>query len=307
MARPSELFATTLPIVELDRAYVFIRDDKYDGSHRRYLEELWAEFEPHADRNFLTEFPRRGQFHARVWEMRLTVVLKRLGLPLGARRAGGGPDFRIDSEPPVWIEAVAPSGTAEQWAMHELAMRTPVAVHEPEILLRYTQAIQEKWNKYKGYLDRGIVAPSDCYVIAVTGSALPQASAPGQYGEPPTVASALYGIGPYRWQIEIGTGRVLDAGYSHRPMTAKAATGAKVESDLFLSDKRAGISAVIYSPNDVQNRPTVYGREDGWDLIIFHNEFAAVPLSPGLLKRGQEWGTKDGKLWILEDYRNWSP
>jgi hypothetical protein len=90
-------------------------------------------------------------------------------------------------------------------------------------------------------------------------------------------------------------------------MTPKATTGAEVESDLFLSDKRARISAVIYSPNDVQNRPTVYGRGDGWDLIIFHNEFASVPLSPGLLKRGQEWGTKDGKLWIFQDYRNWSP
>jgi len=307
MARPSELFATSLPASELDPTYVFVRDDEYDGSHRRYLEELWAEFEPHADRNFLNEIPRRGHFHARVWEMRLTVVLKRLGLPVCARRAGGGPDIRIEIEPPVWIEAVVPLGTAEQWAMHVLAMRTPVPVREPEILLRYTQSIQEKWNKYKAYLDSGMVAPSDCYVIAVSGSALPEASAPGQYGEPPIIASALYGVGPYRWQIEVGTGRLVEAGYSHRPMTAKVATGAEVESDLFLSDKRAGISAVIYSPNDVQNRPTMYGREDGWDLIIFHNEFAAVPLSPGLLRRGQEWGTKDGKLWILEDYRNWSP
>jgi type I restriction enzyme S subunit len=307
MARPSELFAATLPTAELDRTYVFIRDDEFDGSHRRYLEDLWAEFEPHADRNFLIEFPRRGQFHARVWEMRLTVVLKRFGLPVCARRVGGGPDIRIDTNPVVWIEAVAPLGTVEQWALHELAMRRPVPVLEPEILLRYTQAIREKWNKYNGYLNRGIVSPSDCYVIAVSGSALPAASAPGRYGEPPTVASALYGIGPYRWQIEMGTGCVVESGYSHRPMTVKTATGAEIESDLFLSDKRRGISAVIYSPNDVQNRPTFFGREDGWDLIIFHNEFAAVPLAPGLIKRGQEWGTKDGRLWILADYRNWSP
>jgi hypothetical protein len=74
-----------------------------------------------------------------------------------------------------------------------------------------------------------------------------------------------------------------------------------------LGDKRAGISAVLYSPNDVQNRPEVCGRIEGWDLLIFHNEFASVPLAPGLIKRGQEWGTKDGELRILHDYRNWSP
>jgi len=178
MARPSELFATTLPAAELDSTYVFVRHDEYDGSHRLYLEDLWAEFEPYSDPNFLNEIPRRGHFHARAWEMRLTVVLKRLGLPVCARRTGVGPDIRIDSEPPIWIEAVAPSGTAEQWVMHDLAMRTAVPVREPEIILRYTQAIREKWDKYNGYLDRGIVAPSDCYVIAVSGSALPQASCP---------------------------------------------------------------------------------------------------------------------------------
>ena len=131
-------------------------------------------------------------------------------------------------------------------------------------------------------------------------------STPGQYGELPSVAHALYGIGPYRWQIEIGTGRALDAGWSRRAATLKP-SGAPVESDLFLSNKRAGISAVLYSPNDVQNRPQVYGRDDGWDLILFHNWFAAVPLAPGLIKRGQEWGSKDGELKVLCDYRNWSP
>ena len=139
MARPSELFATTLPAAELDPTYVFVRDDEYDGSHRLYLEDLWAEFEPYADPNFLNEIPRRGHFHARVWEMRLTVVLKRLGLPVCARRAGVGPDIRIESEPPVWIEAVVPLGTAEQWAMPVLAMRTHVPVHEPEILRCFQQ------------------------------------------------------------------------------------------------------------------------------------------------------------------------
>ena len=104
----------------------------------------------------------------------------------------------------------------------------------------------------------------------------------------------------------MGTGRVVDAGWSHRP-NARKPTGAAVESDLFLSDKRAGISAVLYSPHGIQNRPQVYGRVEGWDFEIFHNEFASGPLKPGLTKRGREWGVKDGELRILHDYRHWSP
>jgi hypothetical protein len=84
-------------------------------------------------------------------------------------------------------------------------------------------------------------------------------------------------------------------------------TGASVESDLFLSDKRAGISAVLYSPNDIQNRPQVHGHVEGWDLLLFHNEFASVPLKPGLIKRGQEWATTDGALSVLHDYRGYVP
>ena len=303
---PTPFFETTVPQPELDPIYAFIRDDPYQEETRRYLDGLWTEYVPYADRNFLDRFQRRGQFHARTWEMRLTVVLKWLGLPVRPRSGAAGPDIRIEGQPPVWIEAVTPSSTAELRKFYEAAKRAPVPVPSESILLRYTQALQSKWDRYNDYLREGVVAPSEGYIIAISGSALPLPSAPGQYGEPPSIAHALYGIGPYRWQIEIGTGRVLEAGWSHRPATQKA-TGAPVESDLFLGDKRAGVSAVLYSPNDVQNRPQVYGRVEGWDLLIFHNEFAAIPLSPGLIKRGQEWGTKDGELRILHDYRNWTP
>ena len=306
MPTPRELFATTVPPSELDPVYIFIRDDQYDDSHRRYLEDLWTEYEPYADRNFLDQFQRRGHHQARAWEMRLTVVLKRLGLPVCARTGKAGPDIRIEGQPPMWVEATAPSSTEELRMLHDLALRGPVPVPETSILLRYTQALQEKWDKYNDYLAAGIVAPSDSYVIAISGSALPEPSTPGSYGEPPSVAQALYGIGPFTWQIEVGTGRVVDAGWSHRP-NARKTTGASVESDLFLSDKRAGISAVLYSPHGTQNRPQVYERVEGWDFEIFHNEFASAPLKPGLTNRGREWGGKYVEMRILHDYRQWSP
>lgn len=303
---PSTLFAATVIAEEVDPVFSHIRESPHQGETRDYLEGLWAEYRPFADPNFLDQIQRRGQFHARVWEMRLTVVLKRLGLPVVQRKGVGGPDIRIDGEPPVWIEAVTPSPTQELLAACEAAKRATTQSRPDSILFRYTQVLKAKYEKLEHYLKNGLVAPSDGYVIAISGSALPLPSASGKYGEPPSVAYGLYGIGPYQWQIEIGTGRLLDAGWSHRPAASKP-SGDPVDSDLFLSAKRAGISAVLYSPNDVQNRPQVYGRDDGWDFLLFHNEFATVPLDLGLIKRGQEWGTKDGELKVLRDYRNWSP
>ncbi len=238
--------------------------------------------------------------------MRLTVVLKRLGLPVCRRKTAVGPDICIEGQPGLWIEAVTPSPTEELQISYETSKRSVARVPEEAILLRYTQALQAKWKKYEKYVHDGLIGVSDCYVVAISGAALPFPSTPGKYGEPPSVAHALYGIGPYHWQIEIGTGRVLEAGWSHRPATQKP-TGATVESDLFLGGKRAGISAVLYSPNGIQNRPQVFGRVEGWDFEIFHNEFASVPLKPGLINRGWEWGVKDGVLRVLHDYRDWSP
>ena len=306
MPASRNLFETTVPASELDPVYIFVRDDEYDRGHRRYLEDLWAEYEPYADRNFLDQFQRRGHFHAKAWEMRLTVVLKRLGLPVCARVGAAGPDIRVEGQPPLWIEAITPSSTEELRMIHDLAIHGAVPVPETSILLKYTQALRAKWNQRNEHLAAGIVSPLDSHVVAISGSDLPEPSVPGMYGEPPSVAHVLYGIGPFTWQIEVGTGRIVDAGWSHRPKVRKV-TGATVESDFFLSGKHAGISAVLYSPHGIQNRPQVFGREDGWDFEIFHNEFASVPLKPGLTSRGREWGVKDGELRILHDYRNWSP
>jgi len=306
MAKRSELFAATVPAAELDPVYRFVRDDAYAGDHRRYLEALWVEFEPFADRNFLDQFQRKGHHFARAWEMRLTVVLKRLGLPVTRRPAVGGPDILVEGASRLWIEAVTPSPTAELQRSYEASRRSWVTVPRTSILLRYAQVLKDKWDKYTEYLAKGIVADKDLYIIAVSGSALPAPDLPGKYGEPPAVAHVLYAIGSHTWKIEVRTGRVVEVGRSPSPRLSKP-SGAEVEADLFLSAKHAGISAVLYAPNGTQNRPEVFGREDGWDFEILHNEFAAVPAKSGLLGRGREWGVKDGRLQILEDCRNWSP
>ncbi len=304
MAKRSGLFATTVSAAELDPVYRFVRDDAYAGHHRQYLEALWVEFEPFADRNFLDQFQRKGHHFARAWEMRLTVVLKRLGLAVTRRSTVGGPDILVEGTSRLWIEAVTPSPTAELQRSYEASRRSWGTVRRTSILLRYAQVLKDKWDKYTEYLAKGIVADKDHYIIAVSGSALLAPDLPGKYGEPPAVAHVLYAIGSHTWEIEVGTGRVLEVGRSPSPRLSKP-SGAEVEADWFLSAKHAGISAVLYAPNGTQNRPEVFGRGEGWDFELLHNQFASTPVKTGLLGHGREWAIKDGRPQVLRDYRNW--
>src|SRR5690554_2459808 len=66
---------------------------------RDQCEDLWRDFHGHADKNFLTDFPRR--FHERWFEMYLTVALKRSGLNVTCIKPG--PDILIqDGERRIW-------------------------------------------------------------------------------------------------------------------------------------------------------------------------------------------------------------
>ncbi len=295
---PQPLFETTVPTSELDPVYVHIRDHVHCDEYRQYLGGLWAEYVPYADRNFLDQLQRRGQFHSRVWEMRLTIVLKRLGLAVAVRGSEAGPDIKIEGTPTTWIEAVAPATTDELERSRELALHGLTPAPEKQVVLRYTQALAEKWGKYLGYTNAGVVKPSDAFVIAVNAANL---HTPSLGSGPLWIAKALYGIGDLTWSTEVGTGRHLGSGWSHAPMRYKP-KGAAVEADLFLSDKRAGISAVLYAADHLKNWPEVRGKIEGSDFRIFHNEFASVPLPRGLIKRGQEWATGDGMLRMLCDH-----
>jgi hypothetical protein len=290
-----------------------------------YLESLWCEFARFADKNFHDQIQRRGAFNSRVWEMRLAVVLKRLGLPVVERASRGtsaGPDIKIDGETTIWIEAVAPATTssigdvyAENLSRDCGTVDVPAttssigdvyasdlcgndrAPPELDVIIRYTGAFKEKWDGYRKYLENGVVKPTDAFVIAISGANLRTPS----LGPPPWMAKALYGVGDFCFRTEVNTGRDLDSGWSHAPTRWKTAI-ASVESDLFLGPKRAEVSAVLHSYRNVFNLPVVQGQAEGRDFFVFHNQFASVPLTRGMVKLGQEWGTEDGWLKVLENH-----
>src|SRR5947209_5286907 len=77
-------------------------------------------------------------------------------------------DLRIlSTKPPVWIEAVAVTKGKGPDAIPPTAFGAVYDVPQDQMLLRLTQALENKAGKYKRYLAEGVVAAEDPFVIAV--------------------------------------------------------------------------------------------------------------------------------------------
>ena len=298
--QPVSLFETTVSDDQLDPAFVHIRDDPSCEEDRQYINRLWGWYrdvvaDPHF---FHGEVQRQGNFQTRVWEMRLSHVLADLGLSLSFSRSG--PDIKITGAPTVYIEAVAPDMSLPLERNHELSVEHVAPVPEDEVILRYTTVMDTKWKKYLEYREKGVVGPADCYVIAVSGANLPF---PEHGAGIPWILKPLYGVGSACFRVSLyGDDADIELGYHHAPIRRNA-NQSPVEAALFCNKEWSGISAVLFSPNHIKNRPTVHGQPEGADLVTCRNHSADNPLPQGFIRYGREWGVLNGKLQLLADWR----
>ncbi len=134
-----------------------------------------------ADSNFTKELCSDSEenFWPRVSEALLFRHLRDMGLALEERPQAAGPDFLlVKNGKRIWIEVTCPSPTdiPEDWLKAEGGSEFP----HKQILLRWTSAIKDKAEKLlgksdgseKGYIEKGIVAPEDAYVIAINSCRL---------------------------------------------------------------------------------------------------------------------------------------
>jgi hypothetical protein len=145
-----------------DRAYVNLRDmqEEWIVAARAFVESLWDRFRGFADPHFRTEV--RRDFHARFWEMYLTCALQERAAQRGAVLSypKPGPDILVEHEGNrVWVEAVlATNGTTgHPDTVVESNPDGSGKIPEEKLVLRYTNAIAEKYRKYCGDLRDGII------------------------------------------------------------------------------------------------------------------------------------------------------
>lgn len=275
-------------------AYTNLRKatDGWQLAGRQHCDDLWRDFEAHADANFAAEFPVR--LHERWFEMYLTVALLRAGLNVSCPKSkSGGPDILVTSAngSRVWIEATCatpgepgqPDSVPQPRYADIGAGEKPVVTSRPteQMVLRIRNALSAKEVAYRSYLTAGIVAPNDALVIAINVHAVHGLWA--DMGD--LMMRSFYGVGDLVLTIDRDTGTIIKNDHNQLTHVAKKKTGAIVGVLPFIDESMPHVSAVVGSRADAVN----LARRLGDDLTLFPNLTARVGWPTGTIRLGEEW------------------
>ena len=207
-----------------DKEVMAFLDNQYPNApnYKASLASLWKKYLAleMPNEHFVKEFTsgKKPAVFQRAWEMMLARHLDAQGYQIST--SDEGPDFRFEHNGRrIWVEAVSPepAGVPDHYLEHPKRNEFKVGdVPHNEVLLRWTAAIKEKWNKLKHYRVKGIVGENDGYVIAVNGCQL--GAFPLQHGVSrlPYALEAVYPVGPVAIPIDKATGKIGQAFVSER-------------------------------------------------------------------------------------------
>lgn len=248
-----------------------------------------------ADSNFTKDLCSGSEqnFWSRVSEALLAARLKKIGL-IPEPSHGGGPDFLvIENGRKIWIEVICPEPTGVPSDWLEPEMGTVISFPHEQILLRWTSAIKEKAEKLlgsldgtiKGYIEKGIVASDDAYVIAVNGRQLRSGPFHELLGisQFPFAVEAVFAVGPYQININRDTMKQTGAEHQHRPLIKKP-KGAPVPAYTFLDARFQPISAIWAV--DVDGTSAIGNSEP---MAVVHNPNTANQIPTGFLPAHNEY------------------
>lgn len=288
-SRTTDILFSTLP-QGASPSYQGLHEPRNDNAAqcRGYVESLWDRFRTYADDHFVQDFA--SHTHQRFWEMYVGVTLVEAGHAIYAPKPG--PDFGLTLEGRrIWIEAVAatPGEPGRPDSVPPLDLRVGMAraeyVPQDKIVLRCTSAISAKFpTQYRRHFEKGIVGPEDCYVVVVNHA---EAYHYAEVGEPPYILRAVLGLGSHFATIDRHTCELTGRGVQYRGSIPKA-TGAPVETHLFLSSESAPVSAIIGSVTSIGTPVHLREHRMGQDFRLVHNPLATNALPTGLLVRGEE-------------------
>ena len=260
---------------------------------RRHVEDICSRFVASglSDPDFESELCSGAEprFWQRFTEASLTCDVLDAGISVLAKKSG--PDLCIEHEGRrIWVEIVSPepTGIPTEWLVHEPG-QCYTFPHVP-MLLRWTAAIKEKTEKLLGaeskvgYLQRGVVTPDDCYVIAVNARQLRGvfASLTG-ISQFPFAVEAAFAVGPYQVHFDRQTLAAVKAEHQQRPYIQKP-SGARVPAYTFLDGRFAVISAIWATDFD---DCSVLGHQKA--SAVVHNPLASNPLAERLLPAQSEY------------------
>jgi hypothetical protein len=270
-----------------DSAYRNVRDNPDRPEVRAFVDSLWSRYHDLADPHFFQD--ARNHFLERFWEMYLAVTLRERELQL-KKDGHAGPEFYfLYNGHKIWVEAVTPQpgDTKDQVPDYDYGGEV-TEVPTEKILLRFTNALNEKKKKYIKALQKKIISPDDLYVIAINSRAIPHAP----YRKTmPYFVQAFLPFGNLAMLIDSKTGKIDKTFYQHRD-NIKKASGAPVSTTAFLDPEYSFVSAVLHSGVDCVNRPAILGE----DFTILHNPTAIHPLDTSIFQWCEQMFYQNGRL-----------
>lgn len=243
--------------------------------HKDFFEGLYEIYQPYADNNFLKEI--QIQFHQRIWEMYLGVIMlrhkKKLLKPAKKDNKVGIADIRIDANKIIHIECVATNhGIKDDKVPKIQYSRMPQDVPDDKILLRVASSLNDKFAQYQRRLEKGIIQDDEPYIIALSNAKLDWVEDRSM----PRVLQASLAFGNQQLKMLDGSGNRLDEPISSRqsrPAIVKE-NGEPVDMQFLLNPAHSGISAIIYTNDSV-----LRSLEQTTELHIIHNHLARNPIS----------------------------
>lgn len=269
-----------------DLGYLNTRDHPRGVDDKRFVEELWGRFYPLADMHFRDD--ARNHFLQRFWELYLAVALLEYGFSL-QRHGDEGPEFyAFVGNSCIWFEAIAPGPGTGPDQVPQLVPGEVAYVPTDKILLRFTNALNEKRGQYAAALDKGIVSPEDQYILAINSRGIRHAP----YGNSmPYFIQAFLPFGPLTYTVDVKSFEIKDSFYPYRPEVSKL-NGSPVSTRAFLDEEASFCSAILHSGVDCANHPG----QLGGDFSVLHNPRAQRPLDATVFDWCDQFTLRDEHL-----------
>lgn len=272
-----------------DKRYLLVRDDSRFLDQKAYLENLWQIFSPFADSDFKSELSY--QFHPRFWEMYLACALLQNGFELIPRHSPNSPDIHIRfQDRDVWIEATAPDAGIGADALAPIDNSVGfIKVPEEQIILRLTNSIQKKCQKYQEYVSLGLISSNDVYLLGINGFDIPFSLM--DKGDIPFIAKSVFPFGDMVVTIDTGQDKVIDQGYKYRKHIQKKSSSF-VPTTTFQDPSYSFLSGIIYSRAELWNLPRFFGD----DFLYVQNPIADQKLETNWLGCGMAFWLEGRQL-----------
>ncbi len=279
---------------DLRYRYLFENEGGRFDDAVRLIESLWDRAQDYLDADLREQ--AQHDFFPRFWEMFLTSTLLDAGLKLVPRRERKsgriGPDLRV-VDPLMWIEAVvADRGTGPD-AVLEMELGGVRSVPDDQLILRLTNALALKHQKYQSYVANGVIGSSEPFVVAINAALIMDAR---HEREIPRIVRAVYPFGNLVIQLRGDTFEQTGAYHEHRDAITKG-SGAPVQTSSFVCGGLAGVSGILYTCGDEYNTD----RLDPGQFVYVHNVTASNPVPRGTFPFGREYWL-ESKLFE----KNWS-